>query len=506
MTQRSTTEHRHPDQWQSLAELSKDELYERAKENQIDGRSGMTKSELLEALSRSQPHAGSRLGTFRRLAESAAAGEFLLTPRQLSGNDRRMHVRQTLREDHRARITAHSDGARAKFAKLAGSLFSFFRGTALLFYRDMAGDDAWMPTVLNLGDVHPGNFGVMPNADFVPIFAVNDFDEAFYAPFTWDLKRGATGFMLAAECIRGYSRKRQRKIARKFLRGYACGIRRFADERSEMDQEFRLDNAPELIRGLIENAQTTRDEWLREDYQDEHRRGFRSDEDLIPVSTRRDEFQQLVHDLVGTMEIDAPARAGAMRVKDVAIRKNQGTASLGLDRYYVMVEGPREDGTDDLILEFKRARRSALADLVPPSDRHFDVPGDRVKHAQSSQLVRGDVFYGSIEVDGQSFMTRERAPYRDDIDLDDLSKSEWKDYAGICGQALAHAHSLSDEIGAIEHDIEPRIIEAMQPVDLFVKDVLRFADEAVQRCRKDHRYFRSDYKDGAFERVDHVYQ
>lgn len=48
----------------------------------------------------------------------------------------------------------------------------------------MAGDDAWMPTVLTLGDVHPENFGVMPNADNVPIFSVNDFDEAYYAPFT----------------------------------------------------------------------------------------------------------------------------------------------------------------------------------------------------------------------------------------------------------------------------------------------------------------------------------
>ena len=55
-----------------------------------------------------------------------------------------------------------------------------------------------MPAVFALGDVHPANFGGMPSADNVPIFGVNDFDEAHYAPFTWDLKRGAVGFLLAA--------------------------------------------------------------------------------------------------------------------------------------------------------------------------------------------------------------------------------------------------------------------------------------------------------------------
>jgi len=65
-------------------------------------------------------------------------------PRQLTGQDRRVHVRQTLREDHEQRIAHHSEDA-LTVDKLAGSLYSFFRGTSLLFYRDMAGEDALMP-------------------------------------------------------------------------------------------------------------------------------------------------------------------------------------------------------------------------------------------------------------------------------------------------------------------------------------------------------------------------
>lgn len=489
-------------------EATKEELYELAKKRGVDGRSSMTKSELIEALaaSGSPERVASRVEQFRALAEASSRGEFVMLPRHLIGHDRRMHVRQTLREDHRTRITNRSEGTETKFNKLAASLFAFFRGTALLFYRDMAGTDSWMPTVLTLGDVHPENFGVMPNANNVPIFAVNDFDEAYYAPFTWDIKRGATGFMIAADEVGGYSKNRQRKIVARFIRGYVDAIRQFADDQTEMDHEMRIDNSPKLIRKLLKNALESREQWLADDYHNESKRGFRSDAELVPISSRRDEFQEIVDRFVRENEIEVPARASEMHVKDVALRKGQGTASLGLARYYVMIEGPAKDGSDDLIIEIKRARRSALAALVLPTDERFDVPGDRIKHAQGAHLVRGDVFYGSVEIDGTSFMTRERAPFRDDIELEDLSNSGWNAYAEICGSALAHAHALSDEIGALDCDVEPKILEAIEPAKLFTHDILQFTQEAADRCRRDFAAYREDHQLGAFRTVDIVYK
>ncbi len=493
-----------------LDAATRKELCDLARERGIEGCSSMTKVELREALQRhgrdGVERAASRVEAFRSLAEAAARGEFVMLPRLLVGNDRRLHVRQTLREDHQTRIADRSEDVIVKFDKLAGSLFSFFRGTAFLFYRDMAGEDAWMPTVLTLGDVHPENFGVMPNAHNVPIFGVNDFDEAYYAPFTWDLKRGAVGFMIGAEEEGGHGRKRQKKIARHFVEGYVDGIRGFAEKGNEIDHELRIDNAPKLIRKLIENSLEDRESWLLDDYLDEFKRGFRSDEDLVPLSKRRGEFQELIDRLVEERGIEPPARAGEMRVKDVAMRRGQGTASLGLPRYYVLIEGKRADGSDDLIIEFKRARRSALAGLAPPTNHQFDTPGDRIAHAQSVQLVRGDIFYGSIDFEGMSFMSRERAPYRGDIDLDDLSKKGWSEYAGICGRMLAHAHSLSDEIGAFDHDIEPMILKAIGPRDLFVDDIVRFADDAAERIRRDHEAFKADHELGAFRDVDIIYR
>ncbi len=450
----------------------------------------------------------SRFEAFRSLARARARGEFVMLPRHLRGDDRRLHVRQTIREDHETRIASANDDAQEKFRKLDGSLFSFFRGNCLLFYRDLAGEDAWMPTVLTLGDVHPENFGIMPNADNVPIFGVNDFDEAYYAPFTWDLKRGAVGFMIGAQEEGGLGPSKQRRVAKHFVRGYVEGITAYATDETEQEEQLRLDNAPKLVRTLIEDAMERRSTWLEEDYLDEYRRGFRPSKKIVPVTHLGEVFQRLMHRLVEENGIVVPERAAELRVKDVAIRRGQGTASLGLERYYVLIEGPNADGTDDLIIEFKQARRSALAGLVPPSEFTVEGEGDghRISHAQGVHLVGGDRFYGGIDINGTAFMTRERAPYRNSIDCDELSKKTWRRYARICGRTLAHAHALSDETGILDYDIEPKIVEAMGNEDLFVADVLGFAEEAADRVRSDHEHFREDYALGAFRTVDVVYR
>lgn len=318
----------------------------------------------------------------------------------------------------------------------------------------MAGDDAWMPTVLALGDVHPENFGVMPSADNIPVFGVNDFDEAHHAPFTWDLKRGATGFLLAAHEKGGLKRKKRRKVARHFVKGYIAGMRDFAQDDRELEHQLRYDNAPRMIAQLIESARTSRSDWLAEDYHEEYRRGFRNDDELVPMSSRIDEFQNLVDRWFDECDIDVPPRAGSMRVKDVAVRRGQGTASLGLSRYYVLIEGEKADATDDIIIEFKRARRSALAGLVPSPDFGPETDGERIANAQRSQHL--DFGTGS--------------QLRTDVDIDKV------------------------------------ILQAMEPNELFIDDILRFALDAARRVETDHEHFKADHKLRAFTTIDVAYR
>lgn len=449
---------------------------------------------------------GSRVEAYRELAQAYVKYPCVMRPCDLTGLARRKHVRNTIVEDNATRIDKKAEGTEEKFQKLADSLFSFFRGTSLLFHRDMLGDDERMPTVLVLGDVHPQNFGIMPNVDNVPIFGVNDFDEVLYAPFTWDLKRGTTGFLIAADEAGGQGRKKRRKIVRRFVEGYRDGMAFHARHEHQARQQMRPDNSPGIIRRMFEDASQGREAWLRDHYLDESGRSFRANDELTPVSSRRDEFQRHVDTIAAQNGIEPAGRAGELKVKDVSIRHGQGTASLGLPRYYGLIEGPSADASDDLIIEFKRARRSALEGLVPENDFDAGDKGDRIAHGQSVHLANGDVFYGSVEIDGMSFISRERAPFRDDVDLEDLSGKDWRHYAHACGLALAQAHAGTDDAGRLDYRIEPRIIQAMEPFDLFLDDMLCFGQEAVSRLKHDHAFYREDLKRGAFAMAQKRYR
>ena len=83
---------------------------------------------------------------------------------------------------------------RRKFRKMAAAPFPFYRGTACLFYADMAHEsDPWADErtsrVWIQGDLHAENFGTYMDASGTLVFDVNDFDEAYLGCFTWDLKR-----------------------------------------------------------------------------------------------------------------------------------------------------------------------------------------------------------------------------------------------------------------------------------------------------------------------------
>ena len=466
---------------------------------------------MAKAKKKSDETGGSRkvmdhVDAFRGLAERIAAGKHQMPPAHLQGQARRAYVRATLREDHAHRIEQDASGTQDKFDTLAGNLFKFFRGTALLFYRDMVGQDAQMPTVLALGDVHPENFGIMPDKNNVPIFGVNDFDETTYAPFTWDIKRGAVGFWIAAKDVAGASRKQRRKIIKAFVNGYMDAMEKYAEKTTEKNDNYRLDNSPKVIRRLFEEAWEDRKDWLWDDYLKPNGKGFRANDELQPISSEVSKFQKAIDDLAKANDLDVPDRSPELKVKDVCVRHGQGTASLGLPRYYVLLEGPSQDATDDMIVEFKTARASALTGLTPPSDYTAGDKADRIAHGQKVQLAHGDVFYGAVDIDGESFMTRERAPFRDDIDLDDLSKKTWRKYAHVCGQALAQAHALSDELGEVDYDLEPAIVAAASPRSLFRHDIMRFAEETADRMAQDHKAFKQDHAKGAFDRVEKAFR
>ncbi len=444
-----------------------------------------------------------RAEQYSAFAQRRFQSEVVVPPVLLSDYERRLHVRHTLREDHQFRIKNWPEGAQRKFDKLADDVYDFFRGTALLFYRDYAGMDAHLPMVFTIGDMHPENFGVMPNEDNVPFFGVNDFDEAIFAPFSYDVRRCAVGFYIAAK-ENGIKKKQRKHIVRAWAEGYIDGLVQFMEDNRAKTHQFRIDNSPKMIRDLLENALKSRESFL-EDKIDLHRQQFLTTDEILPHSRHISEFQKVINTYVKTNNIRTPDMdKDFFRVQDVAVKIDSGTASLGLDRYWILIRGRGDDVGETIILEMKQSRRSALYGLVPPTDFDNDGSIDQVVQAHQVHLAGGDWFYGRADYQGTSFVVRERSPFKDEIDVDDLDADDMETYARICAKALAQTHARSDDsTGALDGNAERAILSAIEPT-LFVDDTVRFAHVASKRIYNDWKLFKQDHALGAFNFVRQV--
>jgi uncharacterized protein (DUF2252 family) len=81
-------------------------------------------------------------------------------------------------------IEADARAFRRKFRKMAASPFAFYRGSAPLFYADVArlddpSADERTSHVWIQGDLHAENFGTYMDSAGILVFDVNDFDEAY---------------------------------------------------------------------------------------------------------------------------------------------------------------------------------------------------------------------------------------------------------------------------------------------------------------------------------------
>jgi uncharacterized protein (DUF2252 family) len=180
------------------------------------------------------------------------------------------------------------------------------------------------------------------------------------------------------------------------------------------------------------------------------KRRFRSTDEIVPHSKHVKAFQKVIDRYVKENGIDPYGnRKGYFTVCDVAIKKGSGTASLGLDRFWVLVEGPDpDDPAEARLLELKQARPSALTGLVPPQAERDGDDADEAEtavRAQQVHLVGGDPLYGKAEIEGQLFVVGERSPFEDEIDVAALDAKAMATYADVCGRALAQPHARSDQ-------------------------------------------------------------
>jgi uncharacterized protein (DUF2252 family) len=407
------------------------------------------------------------------------------------------HVLQALREDHIDLIAKNPGGATAKFDKLAGSAFAFFRGTPGLFYRDLVDSDARMPVVLCNGDVHPENLGVMQDADGELDFGITDFDEAYPAPFTWDLKRCAAGFELAAR-ERGLDADQSRAVAEAVARGYLEAMQSFHGTEQENELRYTADNSPKLIRRLLRRAARKEREAFLKKRVDLRSQTFLKTPEIHPLPELKPQFQQAMDGYRKTLPGGKHARKRKFQVKDVALKTGSGTNSLGMRRYYVLLGGRAPERS--VILELKELGRPALARFAPQrtAEVHDAESTARVGEAREIQDVGGDRYYGIVEMDGKAYLVRERSPHKSALKWQRLGADRFIEYARVAGAILAQAHARADEHAGDDPDRAERRILRTIDRERFAAELADFAAQAADQTIDDYEAFVKLHAEGQF--------
>ncbi|QEU94966.1 DUF2252 domain-containing protein [Streptomyces kanamyceticus] len=411
-------------------------------------------------------------------------------------------------------LAADPAAFRVKFRKMASSAFAFYRGTACLFYADLEREQHGGPylddrtgRVWIHGDLHAENFGTYMDAQGRLIFNVNDFDEAYVGPFTWDLKRFAASMALI-----GYSKALSDEQIADLVRVYAAAYRERVHDlatgaKSDEVPPFTLDTAQGPLLDALRDARSlTRFSLLDSmtEIRDFERRFAPGGGSIELDAATRYKVLAAFDGYLETLPDSSLTRPDSYRVKDVVGRRGIGIGSAGLPSYNILLEGNSDALENDVVIYLKQAQTPAVSrHITDPAIRgYFQHEGHRTVISQRALQAHADPWLGWTELDGAGQLVAEVSPYAVDLDWSDIDDlDEISQVVADLGRATATMHAAADDESG-HSDLVPfsteRAIDAAIAADEggFADLLVDFAHAYGARARADHQIFVDLFRNG----------
>jgi uncharacterized protein (DUF2252 family) len=408
-------------------------------------------------------------------------------------------------------MAADAEAFRTKFRKMAADPFAFYRGSACLFYADMADmEDRWSDErtsrVWIHGDLHAENFGTYMDATGRIVFDVNDYDEAYLGHVSWDLRRFAASFALMS-WRKAFADDVIGELVAVYLNAWLDQVAAFT--RSEADREFALTvhNTEGAVHELIrETATRTRLALLdkmtvveRYERRFADRKRNRRLEDA-----ERDEVLEALERYKETLPPRPWRREVAYDVKDVIGTGGFGIGSAGLPAYNVLLEGYDQALENDVVLSIKQGNVPAPSRIVTDPEIHgyFEHEGHRTATSQRALQSHASQFLGYTDIRGTGFVVAELSPYELDLDWEELTEPDAiRPVLEQLGRATAKLHCVGDADS--DHTLVPfQMEDAITAMiggrrEEFVADLVDFAHGYAGRTQEDHRLFVDAFRAGS---------
>jgi uncharacterized protein (DUF2252 family) len=428
----------------------------------------------------------------------------------VSGADRESFIVESLVEAFSDLMAADPDAFRTKFRKMAADPFAFYRGSACLFYADVAaGQDRWADErtgkVWIQGDLHAENFGTYMDGAGVLIFDVNDFDEAYVGHFTWDLKRFAASVALMC-WQKALSDEVITELIETFAHSYVRQVRWFVDVDDDSSFSLNLLTARGAVLSALQSARlSTRAEMLNHlTVVDEYDRRFRELSGVVRLhDAERSKVEAAFKRYLDTIPTSQRFRGIAYDIKDVISKTGFGIGSAGLPSYTVLIEGFNQALDNDVVLSMKQGNVAAPSRVVDDPQVHafFRHQGHRTAVSQRALQAHADPLLGYTDIDGVGFVVSELSPYEADLDWSELTEpDELSEVIEQLGQAVAKVHCVSDtdsDQSLVDFQTEEAIVAVIgDHEDEFVTDLVEFALSYASTVRDDHRHFVEAFRGG----------
>ncbi|MDT3399912.1 DUF2252 domain-containing protein [Streptomyces sp. B1866] len=427
--------------------------------------------------------------------------------------ERGEHVLSVFGTAFGALLAADPAAFRVKFRKMAASAFAFYRGTACLFYADLDGErdagpylDERTSRVWIHGDLHAENFGTYMDANGRLIFNVNDFDEAYVGPFTWDLKRFA-----ASVALIGYTKALSDETISELVRTYAAAYRERvrALAAGAPDHEvppFTLDTTRGPLLAALRDARSLTRFGLLDSMTEirDYERRFTPGGGAVALDeATREKVLAAFEDYLETLPAASRTRPDSYRVKDVVGRRGIGIGSAGLPSYNILLEGNSDALENDVVIYMKQAQTPSVSRHITDERvrGYFRHEGHRTVISQRALQAHADPWLGWTELDGAGQLVAEVSPYAVDLDWSDLDDpGEIAAVVADLGRATATMHAAADDQSG--HSLVPfsteRAIDAVIAADEdgFPELLVDFAHSYGARARADHQIFVDLFRNG----------
>eukprot|EP00243_Klebsormidium_subtile_P001835 TRINITY_DN13436_c0_g2_i1.p1 TRINITY_DN13436_c0_g2~~TRINITY_DN13436_c0_g2_i1.p1 ORF type:complete len:500 (-),score=182.61 TRINITY_DN13436_c0_g2_i1:604-1938(-) len=389
---------------------------------------------------------------------------------------------------------------------MAASSFALYRGTAHLFWADFSGDwrmarfgspktRTWL-----IGDMHIYNMGAFLNSEGQVCYGLNDFDESVVGDYQYDVWRLAISLVLTARQnkIPAVDAAAERDIVLAFGDAYLNTVA--AHEHHGGGRTFTEANTDGPLKAFLEALSTSKDtsrkgmlkKMLKKDYTkfdyDKEKAKAPNDHKMekptpkehaaVEAAFRKQYVESLVPDVRKRVRKQGwPDDI----VLDVARRVNSGLGSLGMPRFYVLLDHRtdmhnREQHEEKLpiVVDVKLQGGGPRGRPTPYyfMDRNekaeykamFANEGERHMRACRALTDATDPYLGYVTLPGQgTFSVRERTPVKENYpalavdakDRKDLlldSRDKWvslaRSWGTILGRLHAHApHNFDAKMG-----------------------------------------------------------